>query len=284
MSGYARRDIELGEIVIAEHPAMIIHSPDDGRDDSEDRSPYYEIMVDTLPNATAEAYLSLSWHAEAETIVDAIIGTNAFAVDIGLESHKAMLTDASRFNHDCRPNVDYSWSERDLTMSFRAIRKIKKGEEITISYIQTDQPAAVRKADLHFKWGFNCSCHFCTLPQILTEQSDERMERIDEIMEEIEDVDEPITPEEMKNLMEEYIMLVEEERLHLKASELYVAVAKRTSRDTAIRRKEEAVRSALNYTTLALQTGTKIFGTDWWEFKEMSALQGSLMSQLSSQK
>src|ERR1700761_178699 len=74
MSGYARRDIELGEIVIAEHPAMILHCPDDGRDDNEERSPYYEIMVDTLPNATAEAYLSLSWHEEAETIVDAIIG------------------------------------------------------------------------------------------------------------------------------------------------------------------------------------------------------------------
>lgn len=42
----------------------------------------------------------------------------------------------SIYNHSYKPNAKYLWNDKNQTMIFIATREVKKGEEITVNYIQ----------------------------------------------------------------------------------------------------------------------------------------------------
>ncbi|XP_039066554.1 protein SET DOMAIN GROUP 41-like, partial [Hibiscus syriacus] len=44
-----------------------------------------------------------------------------------------------------------------------SIKRIKKGEEVCVSYTDLLQPRAMRQSDLWFKYQFTCSCRRCTM-------------------------------------------------------------------------------------------------------------------------
>lgn len=48
-----------------------------------------------------------------------------------------VLSQSSLLNHSDEPNIDYTINRRDKTISFKAIRDIQKGEELTIDYGET---------------------------------------------------------------------------------------------------------------------------------------------------
>ena len=63
----------------------------------------------------------------------------------------------SFFNHSCEPNCFYFGIANMLIV--KAIKHIKKGEELTVSYIEP-KPMALRKNEL-LKWDFTCDCKYC---------------------------------------------------------------------------------------------------------------------------
>ena len=63
----------------------------------------------------------------------------------------------SFFNHSCDPNCFYFGIANMLIL--KSIKDIKKGEELTISYIEP-KPMALRKNAL-LKWDFTCDCKYC---------------------------------------------------------------------------------------------------------------------------
>ena len=63
----------------------------------------------------------------------------------------------SFFNHSCEPNCFYFGIANMLIV--KAIKDIKKGEELTVSYIEP-KPMALRKNEL-LKWDFTCDCKYC---------------------------------------------------------------------------------------------------------------------------
>lgn len=65
----------------------------------------------------------------------------------------------SMANHSCTPNAYISFIGRQL--SLRALDPIKKGEEITISYIDPSYPLPIRQAELS-RYYFTCTCDKCT--------------------------------------------------------------------------------------------------------------------------
>eukprot|EP01043_Picozoa_sp_COSAG02_P013257 COSAG02_NODE_527_length_20704_cov_120.745462_9_plen_674_part_00 len=73
---------------------------------------------------------------------------------VGLYDGVAML------NHDCEPNAVVVF-EQDAMATVAALRSIRKGDEICISYIDVDQNADERRADL-LDYGFVCSCRRCS--------------------------------------------------------------------------------------------------------------------------
>jgi hypothetical protein len=68
-------------------------------------------------------------------------------------------------NHSCTPNTDYLPSAGlDGAMTLVAIRPIKKGGEITITYTDlVTQPTQDRRTSLEEDYFFTCSCHRCNV-------------------------------------------------------------------------------------------------------------------------
>lgn len=80
-------------------------------------------------------------------------------------------------NHSCLPNSHNSWNSALQCETIHAIRFIKAGEEITISYDKGD-PYEIRRAHLKRAFGFVCNCSLCTLSPVDLEASDARRRQI----------------------------------------------------------------------------------------------------------
>lgn len=65
------------------------------------------------------------------------------------------------FNHSCEPNVEFTCHES--VMVFKTIRDVEKGEELYISYIDTEDDFESRKYELQNRYGFICRCNKCKL-------------------------------------------------------------------------------------------------------------------------
>ncbi|KAF8557507.1 SET domain-containing protein [Imleria badia] len=88
---------------------------------------------------------------------------NAFGIWDGDQRDEMMgwgiWVSASYFNHSCMPNVRKKRVGR--TLHFEATRGIQAGEELCISYIDTDSPADQRRRELEESWFFSCRCLRC---------------------------------------------------------------------------------------------------------------------------
>merc|ERR1711971_533323 len=91
--------------------------------------------------------------------------------------HNGVCIKMSRFNHSCRPNATYFWNTDTNTRDLRTLRKIKEGEEITVSYINTTESREERQSLLKDRYNFDCNCEGCDLNE-------------EEIQKEINDVNE----------------------------------------------------------------------------------------------
>ncbi|KAG4440063.1 hypothetical protein IFR05_004456 [Cadophora sp. M221] len=67
---------------------------------------------------------------------------------------------ASRFNHDCFPNVARGFTKEDYII-FHAARDIEAGEELTINYILKSLSSEARRTLLLDQFDFVCKCRGC---------------------------------------------------------------------------------------------------------------------------
>jgi hypothetical protein len=76
----------------------------------------------------------------------------------------ALFVVHSCLNHSCRPNAQVVGGLKDCLdarIKVEAIRPIVKGEEVTISYIDTRLPTEERRKTLKACYGFECRCQRC---------------------------------------------------------------------------------------------------------------------------
>lgn len=98
-----------------------------------------------------------------------IIRTNGYQVprlyDNGHEgdntrAYTAVLKVMSRVNHSCSPNTDHRFNMASLSFELRAVRDIKKGEELFYSYCDIYQTKSERAEELA-PYGIVCVCPGC---------------------------------------------------------------------------------------------------------------------------
>jgi hypothetical protein len=80
-------------------------------------------------------------------------------------------------NHSCLPNAHNSWNSDTDYETIHAIRFIKEGEKITISYDKGGSSSS-RRAYLKNAFGFDCNCSLCILPPADLQASDARRRQI----------------------------------------------------------------------------------------------------------
>ena len=85
----------------------------------------------------------------------------------------AVYRTLSRFNHSCAPNCTWSFVHESeskpgggaVSVNVRAIKPVKEGDELTISYVDPTVGRAERRKQLWAKYRFECACPLCASPR-----------------------------------------------------------------------------------------------------------------------
>ncbi|KAE8896536.1 hypothetical protein PF005_g15703 [Phytophthora fragariae] len=110
-------------------------------------------------------------------VIAAQINENAYSLDALDEKHLVaavgLFPICGLINHSCQPNCTWS-NAGDGIMEVRALRYIKEGDEITLSYIDIDKERAERRKELRETKHFDCQCERCA--ESLSESVDRYLE------------------------------------------------------------------------------------------------------------
>jgi hypothetical protein len=76
-----------------------------------------------------------------------------------LQGQTGVFLTCSRFNHACHPytNCTYKWDKERECMVVSTLRRVKQGDELTISYMGW----SVDRNLLKENYGFECDCPGC---------------------------------------------------------------------------------------------------------------------------
>ncbi|TDL17417.1 SET domain-containing protein [Rickenella mellea] len=171
----AIRAIAAGETICIERPVLISPSalPSHKECPLEDRlQDIYQTMLGVLDPGAVTAIMSLSnckpVTKDSWSRLRGIIDTNtlycSFPQSQYLPHYGGVFLDMSRCNHSCAPNATWDWDHCSLSMEFRALRPIREGEEITISYLCPWKSRSERQKELKTKYNFSCTCPACEPP------------------------------------------------------------------------------------------------------------------------
>ncbi|KAI0785809.1 hypothetical protein C8Q75DRAFT_735302 [Abortiporus biennis] len=164
----ALRDIEAGELIIAERPLII--SP---------ISISFPHHTSRLPNGVvsfAPVFKGKEVQNEIHRLFDLLIdrmdnsliknlemmGVLLFMDEVGQMG--LQLLSMEDLNLFCCPSTAYHFEKASLSMELRAVRKIPKGEEITITYIEKDFASTDKRQASLQSYGFTCTCIICINP------------------------------------------------------------------------------------------------------------------------
>jgi hypothetical protein len=135
--------------------------------------------VRTLPKEQQRQYLSLHNNYPGTNSFCGIFRTNALPCGAG-SIVGAICPTICLLNHACDPNSHHSWNSATNIEAIQALRDMKAGEEITISY-NRDETSSVRRAKLRSSFRFDCACDLCSLPPAETQQSGARRLRSEQV-------------------------------------------------------------------------------------------------------
>ena len=223
----ANKTLHRGDLILSNTPLYIVDESLYEELDLQKRAPFQEKAIKQLPPSSSKKFMDLCGHWGGDHIDD-VINTNSFAIDLweGTEHETAInivLPEISRFNHDCRPNAQYHFDIETLTHHVQALRPIAPGEELTVTYIDPVQTRQRRQEELHWNWGFKCSCSSCTQANAVAAASDTRIRQISALTKHLSDrsANSRATPQ----MAELLISLYEQERVLAPVAEAYAFAA-----------------------------------------------------------
>lgn len=91
-----------------------------------------------------------------------------------IASEGGLFLTCSRFNSDCSPNVHNEWDARKEEMVFRALKDIKEGDDLCITYVVQWLTREHRRQRLAKSFNFPCQCATCSLEGKELRDSDNR--------------------------------------------------------------------------------------------------------------
>ncbi|KAJ2977480.1 hypothetical protein NUW58_g7799 [Xylaria curta] len=219
----ATKAIRRGERIMAARPALLVHRNIFSELQFEDVYYLMDMAVENLPRPRRTSYLAQAGTMGGHKITD-ILFTNSFQMGLGDDDdgfHYGNFPEVSLLNHDCRPNLAF-FVDKNLTHHTHAVRDIRLGEELTISYLDPLQVRSVRQERTQNSLGFSCGCSHCSLSKKESDASDGRLLTISRLDGELSDFNSKSSSPAM---VEEYLALYKEERLESKIANAYTLAA-----------------------------------------------------------
>ncbi|KAF2644115.1 SET domain-containing protein [Massarina eburnea CBS 473.64] len=177
---FALRDLERGTRILADAPLLIIpialYMKEDVEKAYEKLSQEEKNIFLTLASAHGQdprdwpnkihARVSPREKLRVQQQHDSRVGKEATLLSIfqtncmEWNNGAAVFPHASRFNHSCSPNANFSWNPAIGKETIHIINPVKKGEEITLSYCKMSHEKTLRAWELKH-YGFKCDCEAC---------------------------------------------------------------------------------------------------------------------------
>ncbi|KAM0720003.1 hypothetical protein Q7P37_004138 [Cladosporium fusiforme] len=177
----ATQTVKPGETILSEPPLFTTASLSNPATFEKDLG----AIVKALPKDGQRAFLSLHNNNPGSDPFTNIVRSNGYPLgpnsDVG-----AIFPLVARLNHACKPNAQHCWNEKEGVEVVHALREVKEGEELTLSY-SMGGPSEERRGSLKEYFGFDCQCEACTLPKAELESSDARLRRAQKLDEAIGD-------------------------------------------------------------------------------------------------
>ena len=188
---FATRAIKRGERILCEAPLLIWTIVKGASTasleaivatlDPVDRDDFFGLCQNEIHGPTKSAYgiwLSNAFPTESPLARarDALSGH----LDEDADRQGACFAAACRFNHSCSPSSHLAWNPRRGKGTIHALVDIAAGDEITISYLGSEQFSRrdERQAKLLDDFGFTCGCAKCTITAEAVRLSDARRSRL----------------------------------------------------------------------------------------------------------
>ncbi|KAJ2905558.1 HET domain containing protein [Zalerion maritima] len=179
----ANKIISRGTQVMTYSPVLLVHKEFIDTPTTQKKRQLLDLAVQVLPeNVRTKFEAQMSSVGSGAHKIAAILITNSFQMSIPTKDghHYGNFPEVSRLNHNCRPNTAFHIDE-NLVHHVNAVQKIKKGEEISISYLDPVAPRDERQKRSLAAWGFSCDCPACSQHNLLVKLSDERLAEIHEL-------------------------------------------------------------------------------------------------------
>ncbi|KAJ3710296.1 hypothetical protein C8R42DRAFT_729437 [Lentinula raphanica] len=177
---FARTHIPQGATILTEFPVIVV--PRDikeivgsvaGLDETKSQEELIDTLVFRLDSQQEVFAMKDCLGLPNVTTPSGIFSTNAFDIELKVNAtspksakhmYKALFLQTSRCNHSCGPNAVWKFDSSTFALILVAVRAIRPGEEITISYINPFLPRHLRRVQLQSKWKFTCHCTHCDIP------------------------------------------------------------------------------------------------------------------------
>lgn len=179
----ATRDIAPGTLILSDSPLIttdVIQSVETTEQD-------LARALKALPKDSQRAYLSLHNNFPGKNPLSNIVRCNGYPLGPGSHVGGVFAT-ASRLNHSCKPNSKHTWNAAIKEQTVYAIRPIKAGQELSLSYLQGGT-FPERQLELQSSFGFTCVCELCSLSPPERRASDDRITRAQNLYNAIGDYD-----------------------------------------------------------------------------------------------
>ncbi|RDB28332.1 N-lysine methyltransferase SMYD2-B [Hypsizygus marmoreus] len=181
---FATCDLKTNDVIFAERPLVVtprvvaVTAPDVSLNKGQlaqalgaEYEKVLEKMVGRMIPENRAALLALenSHTEDGSGPIFGILRTNGFGITFSREDeiekdyYSAVFDQLSRINHSCTPNASADFDVASFSNPLKAIRDIKKGEEIFVSYCDCGTPTAARQQQLK-SYGFQCTCRRCMDP------------------------------------------------------------------------------------------------------------------------
>ncbi|KAG6154518.1 hypothetical protein E4U51_008644 [Claviceps purpurea] len=177
----ATRDIPKGTRIIAEQALFTIPGWD--ALSLEEQKISICQQMDALSDDQRDTFMSLHNALPFDNAPEQYYGifqTNCLPLDKKYDSWGIFLK-ACRVNHDCANSACNNWNENIKRYTLHALRNIRSGEEITISYVsglKDRKSRDSRQTIFQDSFGFTCSCRICSLPETESQQRDELIKNV----------------------------------------------------------------------------------------------------------
>lgn len=222
----ANHRLARGDPVMAHTPVLLIHQDFKEEPDKDRQHQLLDLALKSLPEQTADLFMGQMAHNPDEHPVAARLTTNAFRLDLGGDDgqHYGAFPEVGKTNHDCRPNAAYYVDQSTLMHITTAVRPIKAGEEITITYLDPLAPHADRQERAQSHWGFECTCSHCSAAADEVVESDKRLKELKWIEGQLQDL-KNTSNDVSVGLITYLLKLYEDERLHCRIANAYILAA-----------------------------------------------------------